>query len=269
MWSVFLFSLGAVSCSLSYFPGGGNKGDVPSQQENGQPSEDVHHLQQRQRLEATAGPGQRPEGQQYPLWASECLHICKRATVICVFICVHFHQREALTEVDWSLQPREAKLGKSSARQSWVLWGCWAERSAVLIQSNKLTSHLRNTERKRCQTEAVASFFPSVFQKASVSWVLLVVQSCRVYCQKPKLQSKSEETNCMWCWSMKRTHFGRHPRDACFIENVGWQCRCDWLCQDQNQNQNQNSFIVKQGHFFATAANITVILQMNSDKSKK
>lgn len=40
-----------------------------------------------------------------------------------------------------------------------VLWGWWAERSAILIQSNKLTSHLRNAERKRCLTEKQTLLF--------------------------------------------------------------------------------------------------------------
>lgn len=97
--------------------------------------------------------------------------ICERAAFIHVFVCARFHQREALTGVDWSQQQWEAQLRKSSARQSWVLWGCWAERSAILIQSNKLTSHLRNTERKRCLTAKQTLLFFYVFLPESL-WKL-------------------------------------------------------------------------------------------------
>lgn len=66
-----------MSFSFCNSAGSGDKGNVPRQQEDGQPGEDAHHLQQRQGLEVTAGPEQRPEGQQHPLCAGECLPACR------------------------------------------------------------------------------------------------------------------------------------------------------------------------------------------------
>lgn len=51
---------------------------------------------------------------------------------------------------------REAELRKSSSRQSWVLWGCWAERSAILIQSNK---PLKNQDKEVSDRKGDFSFF--------------------------------------------------------------------------------------------------------------
>lgn len=61
---------------------------------------------------------------------------------------------------------------ESSSRQSWVLRGGWAERSAVLIQSNKPTSHLSYwRKKKKCQTEKRAPLLHlSVFLRAPESW---------------------------------------------------------------------------------------------------
>lgn len=68
------FRLAALQARLlSDVAGGRHQGDVPGQQKDGQPSEDPHHLQQRQRLEVAAGPQQRPEGQQCALHAGECV----------------------------------------------------------------------------------------------------------------------------------------------------------------------------------------------------
>lgn len=157
-------------------PGSGNKRNVPRQQKDGQPSEDVHHLQQRQRLEVTAGTEQRPERQQHSLCAGEFLCICQRDAFIHVFICVRFHQREALTGVDWSQQQREPELRKSSARQSWVLWGCSAERSAILIQSNKLTSHLKkHREKDLSDRKAFLYFICLPSWEPLESWRLLIL----------------------------------------------------------------------------------------------
>lgn len=130
---------------LSDVAGGRHQGDVPGQQKDRQPSEDPHHLQQRQRLEVAAGPQQRPEGQQRPLCAGEWFKTFFLIAECLVKLRTRRSERPELRET--------VECSEAAA----------LERSFFLIQPNRLTSHLRNTERKGLSSSApsfLVEFWP-------------------------------------------------------------------------------------------------------------
>lgn len=169
------------------FAGGWNKRDVPGQQKDRQPSEDAHHLQQRQRLEVTAGPEQRPARQQPPLCAGEYLWMCGTRCIHTPFyVCTPPSKRG----LDRSWLIPAAIRGRAQKEQQAVKAECSEEAELKGRPSWLSPISWPSKQRERGVTQKSNHFF--FFFLCVSSWKRLnhgcFSKSCRVSTAWPKLR---------------------------------------------------------------------------------
>lgn len=166
--------------------GSGNQRDVSRQQKDWQPSENAHHLQQRQRLEVTSGPEQRPKRKQHPLRSREFSET--RADFCTCFFLFSLNMRPLPSkrglDRSWLIpaamrgraqkEHRPSKLERSEACWAWKVSHFWF--SPISRPPHLRIAHIEGEgegERKKVSgKKAITSVFSS-WKPLKVWWVFL------------------------------------------------------------------------------------------------